>query len=145
MVHVCPIRATNELAAYFKPLKVMYLNSKGGILNEKGRVVEQVNFPTDYTTASSLPWCDNRTYAKMGNINTLLQKLPFTSSVVIASADSVLQELFTHRGKVAFTRIKDSILHQFRSIRLSAITISLNTANGQIRFETEESIMNTVN
>eukprot|EP00112_Aurelia_sp_Birch-Aquarium-sp1_P011770 Seg2476.3 transcript_id=Seg2476.3/GoldUCD/mRNA.D3Y31 product="N-acetylglutamate synthase mitochondrial" protein_id=Seg2476.3/GoldUCD/D3Y31 len=109
MVHVCPIRATNELAAYFKPLKVMYLNSKGGILNEKGRVVEQVNFPTDYTTASSLPWCDNRTYAKMGNINTLLQKLPFTSSVVIASADSVLQELFTHRGSGTIFKNREAL------------------------------------
>ena len=107
MIHVCPMRATDELAAHFKPLKVMYLNSKGGILNEKGRVIEQVNFPTDYITATSLPWCDNRIYAKLGDINNLLKKLPFTSSAVITSADSVLQELFTHKGKVPCARIKD--------------------------------------
>ena len=72
-------------------------------MNEQGRVIEQVNFPTDYLTATFLPWCDNRTYATLGNINNLLKKLPFTSSVVITSADSVLQELFTHKGKASFT------------------------------------------
>ena len=43
MIRVCPIRAADQLAAYFKPMKVMYLNSKGGLINEKGKVRFQEN------------------------------------------------------------------------------------------------------
>lgn len=99
IVNVCPTRATDELAAHFEPLKVMYLNSKGGLLNEKGRVIEGINLPHDLEVAATLPWCNRKIQTKLTNIYALLEKLPFTSSVVITSADTVLNELFTHKGK----------------------------------------------
>ena len=96
---MCPTKATDELAAHFEPLKVMYLNSKGGLTTENGRVIEVINLPYDLEASSDLPWCDRTTKLRMTNINSLLEKLPFTSSVVITSADTVLNELFTHKGK----------------------------------------------
>ena len=99
IVNVCPTRATDELAAHFEPLKVMYLNSKGGLLNEKGRVIEVINLPHDLELAATLPWCDTNVQSRITRIHTLLEKMPFTSSVVITSADTVLNELFTHKGK----------------------------------------------
>ena len=99
IVHVCPTRATDELAAHFEPLKVMYLNSKGGLTNEKGRVIEGINLPHDLEVAATLPWCDRKIQSRLTSIYTLLEKLPFTSSAVITSADAVLNELFTHKGK----------------------------------------------
>lgn len=98
IINVCPTKATDELAAHFEPLKVMYLNSKGGLTTEKGRVIEVINLPYDLESSSHLPWCDRKTKLRMANINSLLEKLPFTSSVVITSADTVLNELFTHKG-----------------------------------------------
>ena len=99
IISVCPTKATDELAAHFEPLKVMYLNSKGGLTTEKGRVIEVINLPYDLESSSHLPWCDRKTKLRMANINSLLEKLPFTSSVVITSADTVLNELFTHKGR----------------------------------------------
>lgn len=98
IINVCPIRTTAELASHFQPLKVMHLNSKGGLTNERGRVIEAVNLPNDFEIAASLPWCNREVHSRLGNINSLLEKLPFTSSVVITSADTIIQELFTHRG-----------------------------------------------
>ena len=99
IVHICPFRTADEIAVHYKPLKVMYLNTKGGLLNEKGRVIEAVKLSAENDDATSFPWHDNETHERIGSIKCLLDKLPFTSSVVIASANTVIKELFTHKGK----------------------------------------------
>eukprot|EP00794_Sanderia_malayensis_P017633 gene17633-19387_t len=109
IVHVCPIKATDTLAASFQPSKVMYLNSIGGLLNERGRIIEQMNMPVDYLSVSKEPWCDDKLFNRIESINNLLGKLPFTSSAVITSADTVLNELFTHKGSGTIFKKREAL------------------------------------
>ncbi|XP_065052468.1 N-acetylglutamate synthase, mitochondrial-like [Rhopilema esculentum] len=115
IVHICPFRTADEIAVHYKPLKVMYLNTKGGLLNEKGRVIEAVKLSAENDEASSFPWHDNETHERIRSIKGLLDKLPFTSSVVIASANTVIKELFTHKGSGTIFKKREA-LHVHKSL-----------------------------
>lgn len=101
--------ATRAVAKELKPLKVLLINNHGGLTNEKGQVIANVNIANDLTNLYQASWCTSKVRDKMSEIVSLLRCLPSHSSVVISSATRLLAELFTHRGSGTFFKMAETI------------------------------------
>ncbi|GCB71329.1 N-acetylglutamate synthase, mitochondrial isoform X2 [Scyliorhinus torazame] len=119
---------TATIAKLMQPLKVMFLNNSGGIQDcekkfrrsqcaassangcfqrrislgnrcvENLQVVGQVNLPSDLDLLSNANWISPKEEEKTKVITDLLNHMPSESSAVITSANTILTELFSHRG-----------------------------------------------
>ncbi|XP_066264406.1 N-acetylglutamate synthase, mitochondrial-like isoform X2 [Branchiostoma lanceolatum] len=129
--------ATEQISQILAPLKVMFLNTQGGIVDRgdqhqstelltrneqstaimmslnadrrRDSTVVQVNLPADLENLLQQPWCTAAIKKKVMRISELLNKLPPESSVVITSANAVLTELFTHHGSGTFFKNTEPI------------------------------------
>ncbi|CAN3375556.1 hypothetical protein DIURU_005708 [Diutina rugosa] len=91
--------AAGELAREFEPLKIVYLNEKGGIINgSTGEKVSSINLDEEYDDLMKEPWVKYGTKLKIKEIHDLLQHLPRSSSVAIINVDDLQKELFTDSG-----------------------------------------------
>ena len=107
--------AAGELAKELEPLKIVYLNDKGGLFHgvtgEKLDVInmDEVRVPgsfcsltdggsQEYEALMKESWVKYGTKLKLREIKELLDHLPRSSSVAIISADSLQKELFTDSG-----------------------------------------------
>lgn len=113
--------AAGELAREFEPLKIVYLNEKGGIINgETGEKVSVINLDEEYEDLMKESWVKYGTKLKIKEINDLLQHLPRSSSVAIIDVDDLQKELFTDSGAGTLIRrgyklISRSNLNDFSS------------------------------
>ncbi|KAI0281766.1 bifunctional acetylglutamate kinase/N-acetyl-gamma-glutamyl-phosphate reductase [Russula aff. rugulosa BPL654] len=91
--------AAGELAKELEPLKIVFLNEKGGlfhgITDEK---LDIINLDEEYDDLLKQPWVKYGTKLKLREIKELLDYLPRSSSVAIISPDSLQKELFTDSG-----------------------------------------------
>ncbi|TPX72559.1 hypothetical protein CcCBS67573_g05779 [Chytriomyces confervae] len=87
------------LASVLEPLKIVYLNEKGGLFHgvTKKRI-DVINLDEEYEDLMKEPWVKFGTKLKIREIHDLLMRLPRSSSVSIISADHLHKELFTHSG-----------------------------------------------
>uniref|UniRef100_A0A0B6ZA04 N-acetyltransferase domain-containing protein n=1 Tax=Arion vulgaris TaxID=1028688 RepID=A0A0B6ZA04_9EUPU len=125
---VNPWDLTVQVSRIFQPKKVMLVNSVGGLTDEHGRVVANINLPFDLANLNQRSWCSPAIIETMAKINKLLIDLPFESSVVISSADTMLRELFSHRGSGTFFRATEAI-HKYSSLKgidLDRLRVLLN-------------------
>ncbi|ORZ37127.1 Aspartate/glutamate/uridylate kinase [Catenaria anguillulae PL171] len=91
--------AASELAKVIEPLKIVYLNEKGGMMHGgTGKLMDVINLDEDYEALMKEPWVKYGTRLKLREIHDLLQHLPRTSSVSIISPEHLQKELFTHSG-----------------------------------------------
>lgn len=91
--------AAGELAREFEPLKIVYLNEKGGIINgETKEKVSVINLDEEYEDLMKQSWVKYGTKLKIKEIHDLLQHLPRSSSVAIINVDDLQKELFTDSG-----------------------------------------------
>lgn len=91
--------AAGELAREFEPLKIVYLNEKGGIINgDTGEKVSVINLDEEYEDLLKQSWVKYGTKLKIKEIHDLLQHLPRLSSVAIIDVDDLQKELFTDSG-----------------------------------------------
>lgn len=91
--------AAGELAREFEPLKIVYLNEKGGIINgDTGEKVSVINLDEEYEDLLKESWVKYGTKLKIKEIHDLLQHLPRSSSVAIIDVDDLQKELFTDSG-----------------------------------------------
>jgi N-acetyl-gamma-glutamyl-phosphate reductase/acetylglutamate kinase len=91
--------AAGELAREFEPLKIVYLNEKGGIINgSNGEKVSVINLDEEYEDLMKESWVKYGTKLKIKEIHDLLQHLPRSSSVAIIDVDDLQKELFTDSG-----------------------------------------------
>ncbi|XP_067825062.1 N-acetylglutamate synthase, mitochondrial [Heptranchias perlo] len=89
---------TASIAKIMQPLKVMFLNNSGGIQDSDKKVVGQINLPSDLDLLSNANWISRKEEQKSKVIMDLLNHMPSESSAVITSANTILTELFSHRG-----------------------------------------------
>ncbi|KAJ3070207.1 hypothetical protein HDU98_006749 [Podochytrium sp. JEL0797] len=91
--------AAGELASVLEPLKIVYLNEKGGLFHgvTKKRI-DVINLDEEYEDLMKEEWVKYGTKLKIREIHDLLMRLPRSSSVSIISADHLHKELFTHSG-----------------------------------------------
>lgn len=99
MLNVNADVAAGELAREFEPLKIVYLNEKGGIINgNTGEKVSAINLDEEYEELMKESWVKYGTKLKIKEIHDLLQHLPRSSSVAIIDVDDLQKELFTDSG-----------------------------------------------
>ncbi|KAA8917435.1 hypothetical protein TRICI_000384 [Trichomonascus ciferrii] len=91
--------AAGELARVIEPLKIVYLNEKGGLLHgETGEKISVINLDEEYEGLMQQSWVKYGTKLKIKEIKDLLTYLPRSSSVAIISVDDLQKELFTDSG-----------------------------------------------
>jgi len=91
--------AAGELAKELEPLKIVFLNEKGGLFHGvSGEKLDIINLDEEYNDLMKQPWVKYGTKLKLREIKELLDHLPRASSVAIISPDSLQKELFTDSG-----------------------------------------------
>lgn len=102
--------AANELVQVLQPYKIIFLTSTGGLLDEQGRVIDSINLSTQYEHLMAQPWLHSGMRVKLEQINSLLERLPLTSSVSITQPAELAKELFTHRGSGTLLRRGEKVI-----------------------------------
>ncbi|KAG8720770.1 hypothetical protein FRC09_008990 [Ceratobasidium sp. 395] len=91
--------AAGEVAKELEPLKIVYLNEKGGLFHGvTGEKLDVINLDEEYADLMKQSWVKYGTKLKLREIKELLDHLPRSSSVAIISPDSLQKELFTDSG-----------------------------------------------
>ncbi|RPA81852.1 bifunctional acetylglutamate kinase/N-acetyl-gamma-glutamyl-phosphate reductase [Ascobolus immersus RN42] len=91
--------AAGELARTLKPLKIVYLNEKGGLVHgENKSIISTIDLEEEYDDLMSQWWVRHGTRLKLKEIKDLLDTLPDTTSVAIISTADLQKELFTDSG-----------------------------------------------
>ncbi|WVN87932.1 N-acetyl-gamma-glutamyl-phosphate reductase [Cryptococcus depauperatus CBS 7841] len=91
--------AAGELARVLEPMKIVYLNEKGGLFHGvTGKKISAINLDEEYDALMKESWVKFGTKLKLREIKELLDTLPRTSSVAIISTDMLQKELFTDAG-----------------------------------------------
>lgn len=122
MLNVNADVAAGELARVFEPLKIVYLNEKGGIINgETNEKVSMINLDEEYEELLKQSWVKYGTKLKIKEIKELLDYLPRSSSVAIIDVHDLQKELFTDSGAGTMIRrgyklSKKTSLAEFSSI-----------------------------
>ncbi|KAK2916074.1 hypothetical protein Q8A67_000448 [Cirrhinus molitorella] len=110
-----PIQVTAAISQSLQPLKVMFLNSSGGIRNQNHKVMGLVSLPGDLSGLSSAKWLSDVEHKRISAVAQLLNLLPAESSAVVTSADTLLTELFSHKGSGTLFKNGDPI-HRYSSL-----------------------------
>lgn len=91
--------AAGELSKELEPLKIVFLNEKGGLFHGvTGEKLDVINLDEEYEELMRQPWVKYGTKLKLREFKELLDHLPRTSSVAVIKADSLQRELFTDSG-----------------------------------------------
>lgn len=107
--------AASSLAQSLKPLKTVYLNSSGGLMDQNNERIPVISMAEDYQFYMSQSWFKHGSRLKLREIKELLDTLPSSSTVAITKASDLLkvsrfsvavwllfdglsQELFTYSG-----------------------------------------------
>lgn len=91
--------AAGELAKELEPMKIVFLNEKGGMFHGiTGEKLDVINLDEEYEQLMKEPWVKYGTKLKLREFKELLDHLPRSSSVAVISADNLQRELFTDSG-----------------------------------------------
>jgi len=101
--------AANELVKRLEPYKIIFLTGTGGILDERGKLIEAISLSTQYEHLMAQPWLHSGMRVKLEQIHDLLMDLPPSSSLSITTPDEMAKELFTHRGSGTLVRRGEAI------------------------------------
>ncbi len=113
--------AANALVRELQPYKIVFLTGTGGLLDEKGRVIDSINLSTEYEQLMREPWIDGGMRVKIQQIKDLLDGLPQASSVSITRPSELAKELFTHKGSGTLVRRGERV---FRAMRWDELDLS---------------------
>lgn len=108
-VNVNADEACRELARALQPFKVVFLSPKDGLRDEHGEILSAVNLVEDYETLMHAPWLDAAQKKKLEEAKNILESIPRTSSVAIASPENLARELFTHKGAGTLIRLGERV------------------------------------
>lgn len=90
--------AALELAKEIQPLKIIFLNTTGGMLDGNGKLIERIRLQEEYDHLMTLPWVKHGTRLKIKEIKNCLDKLPNASSVTLTAPEHLSTELFESKG-----------------------------------------------
>ncbi len=101
--------AAHKLALALQPFKVVFLSPDDGIRGEDGQILSAINLEEDYEGLLAQPWLSSSTKNKLSEIHAMLQGLPRSSSVAVASPENLTRELFTHKGAGTLVRLGERV------------------------------------
>ncbi len=96
--------AANELVQVLQPYKIVFLTGTGGLLDERGKIIDSINLSSEYEHLLAQPWLAGGMRVKLEQIKDLLDGLPPSSSVSITRPAELAKELFTHKGSGTLVR-----------------------------------------
>jgi acetylglutamate kinase len=102
--------AAREVAKAIRPFKIIYISAKGGIVDQHGKIISNIDLRDDFGHLLQQPWFKHGDRLKLRQIKDILDFLPSSSSVAITSAKLLAEELFTHRGSGTLIRNYERIL-----------------------------------
>ncbi|XP_057673644.1 N-acetylglutamate synthase, mitochondrial [Corythoichthys intestinalis] len=108
------MEVTAAISHALQPHKVMFLTNMGGLRNQENEVLGTVSLPGDLPHLSMAPWLSAKERHRVTGIARLLNCLPTESSAVITSADTLLTELFSHKGSGSLFKNREPI-HRYNS------------------------------
>ncbi|XP_033629478.1 N-acetylglutamate synthase, mitochondrial-like [Asterias rubens] len=109
LVSIDAAHATAEVAKAVQPMKVLFLNTTGGLRDRSGRIIQEVHIPVDLESLMKQS-CSSRDHHTKKLVTDLVAHLPPLSAVVITSARTILTELFTHHGSGTMFKKTERIL-----------------------------------
>jgi acetylglutamate kinase len=112
LVNINADSATRILVHEIQPMKIIFLVDAGGLLDQRGRVIDSINLATDYDELMSEEWVHSGMRLKLREIKRLLDDAPPTTSVSITTPSALARELFTHSGDGTLVR-KGEHIHKF--------------------------------
>ncbi|KAM4622880.1 N-acetylglutamate synthase, mitochondrial [Discoglossus pictus] len=92
------LEVTASISKALQPLKIIFLNTGGGLKDLSEKVVGLVNLPADLELMRNALWMSARQRHQVTVIVDLLNRLSPASSAVITSARTLLSELFSNKG-----------------------------------------------
>ncbi|XP_071330854.1 N-acetylglutamate synthase, mitochondrial [Trachinotus anak] len=110
-----PTEVTAAISRAVQPHKVMFLNNSGGLCSQEHKVLGTVSLPSNLPGLSTAAWLSAADRHRVTTIARLLNQLPTESSAVITSANTLLTELFSHRGSGTLFKNGDPI-HRYSSL-----------------------------
>ncbi|DBA02517.1 TPA: hypothetical protein N0F65_010989 [Lagenidium giganteum] len=88
--------AARELALTLQPLKTIFINAKGGWIEDDGTKLKDIIMARDFDKMAARDYTGRQgTLLKLNEINALLQGLPATSSVALTSASALSREILS--------------------------------------------------
>ncbi|MDP2341730.1 MAG: acetylglutamate kinase [Deltaproteobacteria bacterium] len=125
--------AAARLALALQPFKVVFLSPDDGIRGEDGQILSAINLEEDYAELMAQPWLSSSTKSKLSEIEAMLQQLPRSSSVSVASPENLTRELFTHKGAGTLIRMGEHVrCHEdFKKIDLPRLRSLLENSFGR--------------
>ncbi|KAK3747307.1 hypothetical protein QZH41_016940, partial [Actinostola sp. cb2023] len=150
VVYTDPMSTTIRLASILKPTKVIFLNSTGGLKDDKGKVIDCVSIPQGVKPILQEPSIDVPSSDMVRLIAHLIPQMPRHTSAVITSADSLIKELFTHCGSGTLFQSSEpiKIYHSLEDVdmeKLHALLVkSFNQSPSKEYLSTLETHLHTV-
>jgi acetylglutamate kinase len=108
-VNVNADEACRELAKALLPFKVVFLSPQDGLRDAAGEIISAVNLEEDYETLHAAEWLAPSMKKKLEESKAILEALPRSSSVAVASPENLTRELFTHKGAGTLIRLGERI------------------------------------
>lgn len=88
--------AARELAVNLQPYKTIFINAKGGWIEDDGTKLKEINMSNDYERMAARDYTGRQgTLLKLNEINALLSALPSSSSVALTSASALSREILS--------------------------------------------------
>ncbi|WOI53059.1 acetylglutamate kinase [Parvularcula sp. LCG005] len=119
-----------EVARAVSPQKIVFLTSTGGLLDEKGAIIDSINLQSDYDRLMAEDWIHSGMALKLSQIKSLLDDLPPSSSVSMTDTSHLMRELFTHGGAGTLIRQGEAIISE-PSPDTDKLTTLINGAFGR--------------
>lgn len=125
--------AANELVRVLQPYKIVFLTGTGGLLDDKGKVIDSINLSTEFDHLMAQPWINGGMRLKIEQIADLLNDLPLTSSVSITRPAELAKELFTHKGSGTLVRRGERVLtfDSWEGIDLARMRVLIESSFGR--------------
>lgn len=102
--------AAQALVRLLEPYKIVFLTDTGGLLDDKGKLIDSINLSSEYQHLMAQPWLHGGMRLKLAQIAELLADLPLSSSVSITKPSQLARELFTHKGSGTLVRRGEKVL-----------------------------------
>lgn len=88
--------AARELAVNLQPYKTIFINAKGGWIEDDGTKLKEINMSNDFERMAARDYTGRQgTLLKLNEINALLSALPSSSSVALTSASALSREILS--------------------------------------------------
>lgn len=88
--------AARELALSVQPYKTIFINAKGGWIEDDGTKLKEIDMSKQYESMAARDYTGRQgTLLKLNEINALLQGLPSSSSVALTSASALSREILS--------------------------------------------------